>query len=168
MEGLGVTAVRVCELMLLTLENEKQTWPERIEGCMGGRRGESKKKRKGSSEDRDGDSCPVAVIKTHKANEGWMMGHMCLFEYSSQVEDVSGGQALRDRTGLIFGVWMSQQVTVDLMYLQCCGMKPESCFWSRSITRSTPGLSTFVELVLTAVARLKRTISPQHSHLMKG
>lgn len=30
-----------------------------------------------------------------------MMGHMCLFEYSSQVEDVSGGQALRDRTGLI-------------------------------------------------------------------
>lgn len=46
MEGLGVTAVRVCELMLLTLENEKQTWPERIEGCMGGRRGKAKKKEK--------------------------------------------------------------------------------------------------------------------------
>lgn len=67
---------------------------------------------KGSSVDRDGDSCStVEVIKTHKANGGWMM---CLFKYSSQVEDVSGGQALRGRTGLIFGVWMSQQTVVGL------------------------------------------------------
>lgn len=30
---------------------------------------------KGSSVDRDGDSCStVEVIKTHKANGGWMMG----------------------------------------------------------------------------------------------
>lgn len=30
------------------------------------------------------------------------------------MEDVSGGQALRGRTGLIFGVWMSQQTVVGL------------------------------------------------------
>lgn len=62
----------VCELMLLTLGNEGQTWTKRKEGGMEGGTGESIK---GSSEDRVGDSCPtVEVIKTHKANGGWMMG----------------------------------------------------------------------------------------------
>lgn len=44
------------------------------------------------------------------------------------MEGVSGGQALRDRTCLIFGVRMSQQAVGDLMYLLCCGFKSEPSF----------------------------------------
>lgn len=50
------------------------------------------------------------------------------------MEDVSGGQALRDRTGLIFGVCMSQRARVDLIYLLCCGFKSEPWILSRIIT----------------------------------
>lgn len=56
------------------------------------------------------------------------------------MEDVSGGQALRDRAGLIFVVWTSQQATVDLMYLLCCGFKSGPWFLSRIITSLFPHL----------------------------
>lgn len=42
---------------------------------MVGGRGEGKKKKKGTGEEKDGGSCStVEVIKTHKAEGGWMMG----------------------------------------------------------------------------------------------
>ncbi len=63
------------------------------------------------------------------------------------MEDVSGGQALRDRTGLIFGVWMSQEATVDLMYLLCCGLNLSPGFCHVSSPLSSPTFSLLLYII---------------------
>lgn len=92
---------------------------------MGGR-GESIKK-KGGGEDRDGDSCStVEVIKTDKANGGWMMG-----AYVSIEQQQPSGRC-QCRSGFK-SVWMFRQTVMNLNLnpvLFCFGHNISITTWS--------------------------------------